>query len=74
MENFDAERLKKESLAMIQFLKQQEQEQNELRIQNEILAREALLRGFDPDGLEPPVLKKGRRKTGPKRKAEASNH
>lgn len=57
---------------MIQFLKQQEQEQNELRIQNEILAREALLRGFDPVGLEPPATKKGK-KTAAKRKAESSN-
>jgi len=70
----EAERLKKESLAMIEFLKQQEQEQNELRIQNEILAREALLHGFDPNAVEPPAPKKGR-KIGTKVKAEAGeNH
>lgn len=68
----EAERLKKESLAMIQLLKQQEQEQNELRIQNEILAREALLHGFNPDAIETPAPKKGR-KLGQKKKENTSS-
>ena len=73
MEGADSERLKKESVAMIHFLKQQEQELNEIRIQNEILAREALLHGFDPDGLAPQAPKKGR-KAGPKSKSETVDH
>ena len=64
----EAERLKKESLAMIRLLKQKEQEQDELRVQNEILAREALVNGYDPQGVEPPAPKKGRR-AGQKNKA-----
>ena len=57
---------------MIQLLKRQEQEQNELRIQNEILAREALLHGFDPDGIEPPAPKKGRKAAQKKTEATGS--
>ena len=73
MDGADLERLQKDSVAMIQFLKRQEQELNEIRIQNEILAREALLHGFDPDVVAPPSSKKGR-KAGPKSKPEITDN
>ena len=72
MEILEAERIRKETLSMIQYLKEQEKEQHELQIQNEILAREALMHGFDPDSAEPPIQKKGR-KAVPKSKSEASD-
>jgi L-fucose isomerase-like protein len=54
----EVERLKKESKAMVALLKQLEKEENELKIQNEILAREALLNGYSPDLLESSITKR----------------
>jgi hypothetical protein len=54
----EAERLKRESRAMVRLLKKLEAEEMELTMQNEILAREALLCGFDPGVLEPPAPKR----------------
>lgn len=65
----ETETFKKETLAMIQYLKKLDSEQNQLRIQNEILAREALLRGFDPDHIEFPATRKVR-KAGSKKSDE----
>jgi replication-associated recombination protein RarA len=48
----EVSRLKKESRAMILLLKQLEKEEIELILQNEILAREALLNGYSPDLLD----------------------
>lgn len=64
----ELKRLTKEVDAMIRFMKQLEKEEQQLRAQNEILAREALLCGFDPGLLEPPAPK--RRKSLVKPKAE----
>lgn len=50
--------LKKECSMMVGLLKQSETEENELSAQNKILAREALLCGFDPAVLEPPAPKR----------------
>lgn len=58
----ELERLKKESMAMVALLKQLEKDEKELKIQNEILAREALLNGYSPDLLEPPLTKQKRKK------------
>jgi hypothetical protein len=54
----EVERLKRESRAMVRLLKKLEAEEIELTLQNEILAREALLCGFDPGVLEPPAPKR----------------
>ena len=66
----ELERLQKESAAMIKLLKVLGEEENELRIQNEILAREALLNGFSPNIIEAPASK--RRKSSSK-KNESNN-
>jgi hypothetical protein len=50
--------LKKECTLMMGLLKQSETEEKELSAQNKILAREALLCGFDPAVLEPPAPKR----------------
>jgi hypothetical protein len=50
--------LKKECSVMMGLLKQSESEEKELYAQNKILAREALLCGFDPAVLEPPAPKR----------------
>jgi hypothetical protein len=50
--------LKKECSMMVRLLKQSETEETELSAQNKILAREALLCGFDPAVLEPPAPKR----------------
>ena len=65
------ERLQKESKAMIALLKQLEMEDCELLLQNQILAREALLNGYSPDLLEPPMAK--RRKPYTKRAEGGTN-
>lgn len=54
----EVDRLKRESRAMVRLLKGLEAEEIELQMQNEILAREALLCGFDPGVLEPPAPKR----------------
>ena len=64
----EIDRLKKECTAMTKFLKELEAQENEFRFQNEILAREALLNGFELGLLEPPATK--RRKTAKKTKEE----
>jgi len=43
---------------MVRLLKRLEKEEEELHAQNEILAREAMLCGFDPVRLEPPAPKR----------------
>lgn len=55
-------RIQQECSAMVKLLKNLEKEEHDLQCQLEILAREALLCGFDPEVLEPPAPK--RRKTG----------
>ena len=54
----ELERLKKESLAMIKLLKNLDKQVQDLAHQNEILARQALLCGFDVKVLEPPAPKR----------------
>lgn len=61
----EVDRLKKESAIMIKTLKMLEKQENELRIQNQILAREALLNGFPIDMLENVAVK--RRKSSMKK-------
>jgi hypothetical protein len=58
------DRLKREAKAMVRLLKKLEAEEVEIRMQNEILAREALLCGFDPGVLEPPAPKRRGTMTG----------
>ena len=67
----DVERLQKESVAMIRLLKALEKEENELKIQNEILARECLSNGYTPDVLE--ALPQKKRKTSTKKSVEPSS-
>jgi hypothetical protein len=50
--------LKKECSIMVGLLKQSEIEEKEMSAQNKILAREALLCGFDVAILEPPAPKR----------------
>ena len=68
----EVERLKKESKEMIQQLKQLEQQEHELTIQNEILARETLLNGFDPTLLEP-LAPKRRKQHAKKNESETAS-
>lgn len=56
------ERIKKECAAMMKLIVKLEQEELDLRSQNEVLARAALLSGFTPGVLEPPGPKRRRRK------------
>lgn len=67
----ELERLKNESKEMIQQLKQLEQQEHELTVQNEILAREALLNGFDPKLLEP-LAPKRRKQHAKKTESESA--
>jgi hypothetical protein len=67
----DLARIKTECSAMLKLLKNLEKEEHSLRMQNEILAREALLCGFEPHLLEPPVPK--RRKTSLKKQSIGAN-
>ena len=57
------QRIKRECAAMMRLLTRLEQEELDLRSQNEVLARTALLCGFSPALLEPPAP---RRKRQPK--------
>jgi hypothetical protein len=64
----DCERLKRECAAMVEFLRHLERQENDLLIQNEILARECLSNGW-PTELQPedstarPAVKKRRTTT-----------
>lgn len=63
----EVERLRKESKAMIALLKRLEKEENDLELQNQILAREALLNGYSPDMIEASETKRRKspvKKTG----------
>lgn len=57
----DIETVKKQCAAMMKLLTKLEQEELDLKAQNEILARKALLCGFSPTLLEPPAPKRRRR-------------
>ena len=67
----ELERLKQECSTMVKALKELEEEELDLQCQNRILAREALLCGFDPSVLEPPAPK--RRRPPAKKKPAAAN-
>jgi hypothetical protein len=64
----EVSRLKRESRAMILLLKQLEKEENELILQNEILAREALLNGFTPELMDASQLLSASKKRKPQAK------
>jgi hypothetical protein len=64
----DIEQLKRECSAMISLMKKLEKEESEIRLQNEILAREALVNGFELGLLEAPAPK---RRKPPTKKAES---
>ena len=66
----ETNRLKKECAAMVKLLQKLDTEESELRLQNEILAREALSNGFDVGLLEPPAPKKRYTRKPAKKKAE----
>jgi predicted NAD-dependent protein-ADP-ribosyltransferase YbiA (DUF1768 family) len=61
VENDELERLKKECNAMMRYLKKLHREEKDLRQRNEMIAREALLCGFQPDALEPQPSKQRRK-------------
>ena len=67
-------RLKGECSAMTKLLKKLEAQENEFRLQNEILAREALLNGFELGLLEPRTTKrrKATKKTSKEKATEKS--
>jgi hypothetical protein len=57
-------RIQAECSAMVSLLKRLQREERDLNCQLEILAREALLCGFQPDLVEPPIPKRRRKPTG----------
>jgi hypothetical protein len=57
-DSVDIDRIKTECSAMLRLLKTLEKEEQGISAQNEILAREALLCGFEPHLLEPPAPKR----------------
>ena len=61
----EVHKLRSECSAMVKYLKHLEQKEAELMLQNEILARESVVNGFDIAALDPSALKK--RKTAPKK-------
>lgn len=63
----ELDRLRHECAAMVTTLKQLEQQELDIQAENRILAREAILSGYDPKVVEPPPPK--RRRTAPKKKA-----
>ena len=54
----ELQRLQREANAMMLELQALEGKERELRVQNDILAREALSCGYDPGVLEPPAPKR----------------
>ena len=54
----EIQRLRTESVAMIRLLKRLRRQEEDLKIKNTILAREALLCGFNIDLLEAPLTKR----------------
>jgi hypothetical protein len=64
----EIDQLKNECSAMIRLMKKLEKEEHEIRLQNEILAREALVNGFELGLLEAPAPK---RRKPPTKKAES---
>jgi len=67
----ELERLKQECSDMMKTLKKLEGEELDLQCENKILAREAMLCGYDPKLVEPPPPK--RRRAPAKRKTAAQN-
>jgi hypothetical protein len=67
----EVERLKKECANMVKVLKALEEEELETQIQNRILAREALVCGYEPNVVEPAPPK---RRRAPAKKKEATPH
>ena len=63
----ELERLKKQCIEMTQTLNALEKEEIMLQTQNEILAREAILAGYQSHVIEPPAPK--RRRAVPKKNA-----
>lgn len=63
-------RLQRESSAMVKLLKTLEKEEHALQCELEILAREALLCGFDPAVVEPASSKRRRTPAGGRTKKE----
>ncbi len=56
----ESERLQRECSAMVKLLKNLEKEEHDLQCQLEVLAREAILCGFDPSLVEPALGKRRR--------------
>ena len=71
-ESQELQRLKRECQSMAALLKQLDREERELILQNKILAREALLCGYQPHLLEPPAPKR-RRMTGKGKSSSPGN-
>jgi len=59
-EEAELERLQRECSAMLKLLKNLEKEEHDLQCQLEVLGREALLCGFDPNVVEPTAAKRRR--------------
>ena len=56
----ELKRLQRECSAMVKLLKNLEKEEHDLQCQLEVLAREAILCGFDPNLVEPALGKRRR--------------
>jgi hypothetical protein len=63
--NEELDRLKKECKAMMRYIKKLHRQEKDLRQRNEMIAREALLCGFQPDALEPQPPKQRRKQAHP---------
>ncbi len=62
----DIQAIQAECSTMISLLKDLEKEEHDLQCQLDILAKEALLCGFQNDVFEPPIPKKRPKKQAPK--------
>lgn len=70
-EEAELQRLQRECSAMVKLLKNLEKEEHDLQCQLEVLVREALLCGFDPDVVEPTAAKRRRVTSVTKAKKES---
>ena len=73
-ETDDIQAIQAECSTMISLLQDLEKEEHDLQCQLEILAKEALLCGFQNDVIEPPIPKKRTKKTQPPKDTTTTNN
>lgn len=72
-EEAELARLQRECSAMVKLLKNLEKEEHDLQCQLEVLGRETLLCGFDPNVVEPTAAKRRRVTSVTRSKQEESS-